>query len=101
VQIAMKKSIDQICHRPFEFTINDLDKQKRMTHNTRVEVPPTVGEIKGNVPCARDGHTAHVTRIGRRDKMVVFGGDRFKVSFYDIFLMDLKKMNQVIEKKLK
>lgn len=44
------------------------------------------GDIAGRVPCARDGHTA----LNYNGKMVVFGGDRHKISFGDIhyFLMN-------------
>eukprot|EP00826_Nyctotherus_ovalis_P057919 TRINITY_DN7935_c0_g2_i5.p2 TRINITY_DN7935_c0_g2~~TRINITY_DN7935_c0_g2_i5.p2 ORF type:complete len:213 (+),score=70.86 TRINITY_DN7935_c0_g2_i5:497-1135(+) len=38
------------------------------------------GEIAARLPCARDGHAAGVCS----DRMVVFGGDRGKISFSDL-----------------
>jgi hypothetical protein len=38
------------------------------------------GEIAAKIPCARDGHAAAV----HNDRMVIFGGDRGKISFNDL-----------------
>jgi len=38
------------------------------------------GEIAAKIPCARDGHAATI----HSDRMVIFGGDRGKISFNDL-----------------
>lgn len=38
----------------------------------------------GKKPCARDGHIA----IMHRDKMIVFGGDRHKMCFNDVYMLN-------------
>lgn len=41
----------------------------------------------GKKPCARDGHIALINN----SKLFIFGGDRHKMSFNDIFALDLEK----------
>ena len=49
-------------------------------------VPPN-GKIAGHRPCARDGHSASIYK----GKIIIFGGDRHKMSFNDIYLFNLDK----------
>ena len=50
--------------------------------------PTLYGKILGNRPCARDGHAGVV--LGR--KMVIFGGNRHKIGFNDIYELDMEKL---------
>ncbi|EAR97403.2 kelch motif protein (macronuclear) [Tetrahymena thermophila SB210] len=46
----------------------------------------------GKKPCARDGHAAAILQR----KLYIFGGDRHKMSFNDMFALDLEKcLNQL------
>ena len=58
-----------------------------------VEKPTDDGKsIKEGVkPVARDGHTATMME----DKMLIFGGDRHKMSFNDLFSLNLKFFDQI------
>ena len=49
---------------------------------------PINGKLIGRKPCARDGHTALIYD----NKMVVFGGDRHKMSFNDIYVLNIKQL---------
>ena len=44
--------------------------------------------VKGQKPQARDGHTSTVYGT----QMIVFGGDRHKMSFHDLFGFNLDKI---------
>eukprot|EP01017_Pseudomicrothorax_dubius_P049999 TRINITY_DN9388_c0_g1_i1.p1 TRINITY_DN9388_c0_g1~~TRINITY_DN9388_c0_g1_i1.p1 ORF type:complete len:270 (+),score=70.80 TRINITY_DN9388_c0_g1_i1:379-1188(+) len=46
------------------------------------------GRVVGVKPCPRDGHSAVV--LG--NELVVFGGDRHKMSFNDLYICDLKEI---------
>ncbi len=46
---------------------------------------PVDGKLIGQKPCARDGHSA----FWFKNKMIVFGGDRHKMSFNDIYILNL------------
>jgi hypothetical protein len=46
---------------------------------------PVDGKLVGHKPCARDGHSAFIIR----DKMLVFGGDRHKMSFNDVYILSV------------
>ncbi len=51
---------------------------------------PTKVFIKGSKPAARDGHTCNLIEVNNGKKyMVIFGGDRFKMSFSDFFMLDI------------
>jgi N-acetylneuraminic acid mutarotase len=52
-------------------------------------VEPIYGIVEGKYPCYRDGHTACLLD----NQMVIFGGDRNKVSFNDLFLFNLNENN--------
>lgn len=49
---------------------------------------PIQGKLTGHKPCARDGHTSLV--YGNR--MIVFGGDRHKMSFNDLYSLNMKQL---------
>lgn len=51
-------------------------------------VPKIYGKIIGNRPCARDGHSG----ILLGNKMLVFGGNRHKIGFNDLYELDLEKL---------
>lgn len=53
--------------------------------------PKTFGKIYGNRPCARDGHTSIIIN----NKMVVFGGNRHRISFNDVYELDLDKLSEI------
>ena len=60
-------------------------KQKRMLYDGPVS--PEKGRVQGNVPHARDGHSAVVI-----DKtMVLFGGDRHQMPFNDIYMYSINE----------
>ena len=59
-------------------------KKKRLLYEGPVS--PEKGHVAGNIPHARDGHTATV--VGT--KMVIFGGDRHQMPFNDVYSYDLK-----------
>ena len=44
-------------------------------------------EILNQKPCARDGHSLNILD---QTKLVIFGGDRHKMSFNDIYVIDLE-----------
>jgi len=46
---------------------------------------PVDGKLVGHKPCARDGHSAFIIR----NKMLVFGGDRHKMSFNDVYILSV------------
>jgi N-acetylneuraminic acid mutarotase len=46
------------------------------------------GKIVGNKPCPRDGHSAFMSQ----NELVIFGGDRHKMSFNDIYFCDLRTL---------
>ena len=48
-------------------------------------IEPMYGIADGKYPCSRDGHAACILE----SSMVIFGGDRNKVSFNDIYLFNL------------
>ena len=52
-------------------------------------IEPIYGVAEGKYPCYRDGHAACVID----NQMVIFGGDRNKVSFNDLFLFNLNENN--------
>jgi len=49
---------------------------------------PIQGKLNGHKPCARDGHTALIYG----NKMIVFGGDRHKMSFNDLYSLNMKQL---------
>ena len=49
---------------------------------------PVNGKLIGHKPCARDGHAALLFD----NKMIVFGGDRHKMSFNDIYALNMKQL---------
>ena len=57
-------------------------------------VPPN-GKVAGHRPCARDGHSASIYK----GRIVIFGGDRHKMSFNDIYLFNLDKAIRDSEEK--
>lgn len=46
------------------------------------------GLVKNRMPAARDGHSA--VMVGQ-DRMIIFGGDRHRVPFSDMFTMSVKE----------
>ena len=46
---------------------------------------PVDGKLQGHKPCARDGHSAFMLR----DRMLIFGGDRHKMSFNDVYILSV------------
>ena len=50
-----------------------------------INVVPPHGKIIGHRPCGRDGHSASIYE----GKMIIFGGDRHKMSFNDIYVFNL------------
>ncbi len=50
-----------------------------------MKVKNTVTIVKGEYPCERDGHCAALME----NKMIIFGGDRFQMSFSDLHYMDI------------
>ena len=58
-------------------------QKKRAQHLGEEEKPKQQfsGKIPNSLPCARDGHAAFV----HGEDMVIFGGDRYKMSFNDVF----------------
>ncbi len=71
--LAMKGSIiHSIIGSP-----NDICKDMKIKNDKII--------LRGEYPCERDGHCAAV--IG--DKMIIFGGDRFQMSFNDLFTFNL------------
>jgi len=51
---------------------------------------PTKVFIKGSKPAARDGHTCNLIEVNNgKNYMVIFGGDRYKMSFNDLFILDI------------
>ena len=56
-------------------------------NSIRVKIPVN-GKLTGRKPCARDGHSACVYA----DKMIVFGGDRHKMSFNDIYSLNMSQI---------
>lgn len=51
-------------------------------------VPKVYGKIPGNRPCARDGHGTAVVK----EKMIVFGGNRSKIGFNDLYELEIGKL---------
>jgi len=51
---------------------------------------PVNGKLIGHKPCARDGHAALL--FDNNNKMIVFGGDRHKMSFNDIYVLNIKQI---------
>jgi len=47
---------------------------------------PVDGKLPGHKPCARDGHSAAIIK----NKMLIFGGDRHKMSFNDVYIFNLE-----------
>ena len=47
-------------------------------------------KVSGHKPCARDGHSA--TILG--EKLIIFGGDRHKMCFNDLYSLDLSYISQ-------
>lgn len=61
----------------------------RITYSKFLEPIKAYAHLKiGKKPCARDGHNAIVDG----NKLVVFGGDRHKMSFNDLFMLSLDKI---------
>ena len=56
---------------------NDLCKEMKVKNDKVI--------IRGEYPCERDGHTAAL--LG--NMMIIFGGDRFQMSFNDLYTYDL------------
>jgi hypothetical protein len=51
---------------------------------------PTKIFIKGSKPAARDGHTCNLIQNNNgKSYMIIFGGDRHKMSFNDFFMLDI------------
>ena len=50
--------------------------------------PMIYGKIMGNRPCARDGHSGVVID----KKMLIFGGNRHKIGFNNLYELDLEKL---------
>lgn len=50
--------------------------------------PSLNGKVNGRKPCARDGHTS----VSFGSKMLIFGGDRHKMSFNDLYMLNMKQM---------
>jgi len=44
-----------------------------------------ISKLTGIRPCARDGHTANIFK----DRLIIFGGDRHKMTFQDIYIYNL------------
>ena len=51
----------------------------------RYKEEPTSGFTQGKYPCYRDGHSACIYQ----NKMIIFGGDRNRLSFNDVFTFNL------------
>ena len=58
-------------------------------------VPRIYGRIAGNRPCARDGHCAIVVK----NMMLVLGGNRSKIGFNDLYVLDLEKVMGFLDQK--
>jgi hypothetical protein len=103
---AMKNSITALMHKRntehaqtgFDSPIKPTDspgrRAKKIMFNTysgpfggdvtKYKIPVD-GKLMGQKPCARDGHSAFYYK----NKMIVFGGDRHKMSFNDIYILNL------------
>lgn len=69
--------------------ISNISNKPRITSvKYNRTMPKIFGRINGNKPCARDGHSAIIIE----GKMIVFGGNRHKVSFNDLYELDLEKL---------
>lgn len=68
---------------------NNFSPKKKGTTNfidfAKLQVPVD-GKVVGHKPCARDGHSA----LWCNGRMLIFGGDRHKMSFNDIHIMSLE-----------
>ena len=47
-------------------------------------------KISGKKPCARDGHSAVI----HKGHIIIFGGDRHRMSFNDMFIFNLEYANE-------
>ena len=61
-----------------------------------MNIVPANGKVPGHRPCARDGHSASIYK----GRIVIFGGDRHKMSFNDIYLFNLDKAIKDNEEKV-
>lgn len=97
---AMKRSIIGLVSKKVTQNTQlspDKDKELNTTKGTNFEHASLVGLNNGQVvlegkvwgkrPSARDGHTAHV----HKGMLVIFGGDRHKMTFNDIYIYHLDK----------
>ncbi|EGR29859.1 kelch motif family protein, putative [Ichthyophthirius multifiliis] len=69
--------------------INQFAKSKVCKFNQPLKDQTNL--IVGKKPCARDGHKCD---FYGKDKLIVFGGDRHKMSFNDIHILDLNLLLQ-------
>jgi hypothetical protein len=54
---------------------------------------PVDGKLVGHKPCARDGHSALIYK----NKMIVFGGDRHKMAFNDVYIFNLDQASNIVK----
>lgn len=69
---------------------SDFDFQKNfmlefMKKGLQMQIPDSKGRVVGSKPRARDGHTCSLYG----NYMIIFGGDRHKMCFDDLFLLNL------------
>lgn len=95
--IAMKHSIAAVVFNNPSKETAKLERDMQNTQTSKLDQPtigilpnmPTIvdGKIWGKRPSARDGHSAHIYK----GKLIIFGGDRHRMSLNDFHLYDIEK----------
>lgn len=85
----MKKSLQSVESVQIGLEGRELDRHRLSAEFVKkgllIQIPDGVGRIIGSKPRARDGHSCSLNG----DYLVIFGGDRHKMCFNDMFLLDL------------
>ena len=89
---AMKQSLNIVSKKKFQFELADAKKNRKVTSEKSKLLDGNFGISLGKKPCARDGHSMTLWS----DKILVFGGDRFRMCFNDLYSFNatdsIKKM---------
>ena len=93
---AMKKSIESLGANPNDKTDAAILRTMAALESLKASVEKTTDDGKlikvGSKPMARDGHSATIME----DKLYIFAGDRHKISFNDLFALNLKFLDSVV-----
>ncbi len=87
---AMRNSIEVIQHKNLDS--RGKKKEDKMQDQVTYDFMDIVDYSKA--PCPRDGHTLTLFK----KKMVIFGGDRHKMNFNDVFLIQLDRVQEQLYK---